>query len=318
MTDHTAPTSPAGPAAALWRGLAVLLAVGLAVNGVLMLAAPAGWYAGLPGVIATGPFNGHFVRDIGAAYLAAASGAGWAGWRGNRILLLPAAAFLCLHAGIHLADTLADGPAGGAALAVELGGVWLPALLAAGLALPRPSDHRLAQLAPAALVERRVAAMERRLGVPLAYLREIGAAAPVLLAKFGTIAGLARQDATAPADLTHFATLGAMQVDDCGECLQIHVNLALQDGIAAGDLQAALDNRLQDLPTAAALALRFGRAAAENAPELALLAEQLEARIGRRAMFDLAIALGLARFYPVLKRALGYARSCSLVRVKAA
>jgi AhpD family alkylhydroperoxidase len=299
----------------LWRGLAALLAAGLAVNGALMLAAPAGWYAGLPGVSATGSFNPHFVRDIGAAYLAAALASGWAGWRGGRAAMLPAAGFLGLHALIHLFEA---GHAGGTALAVELTGVYLPALLALGLALPLPSAATLARLAPAALIERQVAAAEARLGVPLDYMREIGRTAPALLAKFGTLAGLGRHDGATPVAALQFAVLGAVQVDDCGECLQIHVNLARQAGVAAADLQAALDNRLDDLPALSALALRFGRAAAENAPALAELAARLEAQIGRRAMFDLGIALGLARFYPVLKRALGYAVSCRLVQVKAA
>ena len=38
-------------------------------NALWMLADPAGWYAGVDGVANTGPYNPHFVRDIGMAYL---------------------------------------------------------------------------------------------------------------------------------------------------------------------------------------------------------------------------------------------------------
>src|SRR5215472_2018283 len=51
------------------RVLAVILGIGLGLNALLMLAVPAAWYAAVPGVTQTGPFNPHFVRDIGAAYL---------------------------------------------------------------------------------------------------------------------------------------------------------------------------------------------------------------------------------------------------------
>ena len=60
------------PPRALWALIAALLALALFVNGVAMMGAPLSWFGFIPGVAATGPFNEHFVRDIGAAYLAAA------------------------------------------------------------------------------------------------------------------------------------------------------------------------------------------------------------------------------------------------------
>ena len=45
-------------------------------NGLAMLFAGLWWYGVVPGVTATGPYNPHFVRDIGAAYLVAGAGRG--------------------------------------------------------------------------------------------------------------------------------------------------------------------------------------------------------------------------------------------------
>jgi hypothetical protein len=56
---------------ALQRALLLLLGAGMAANGLAMLVAGPLWYAAVPGVMATGSFNGHFVKDIGAAYLVA-------------------------------------------------------------------------------------------------------------------------------------------------------------------------------------------------------------------------------------------------------
>jgi hypothetical protein len=50
-------------------GLAVLLGVALEVNGVFMLVSPENWYFAVPGVTSTGPFNQHFLRDIGLIFL---------------------------------------------------------------------------------------------------------------------------------------------------------------------------------------------------------------------------------------------------------
>lgn len=49
--------------------LAVVLGVASLANGAFMLVAPEDWYFAVPGVTTTGPFNQHFVRDIGLIFL---------------------------------------------------------------------------------------------------------------------------------------------------------------------------------------------------------------------------------------------------------
>jgi len=49
----------------LCLGLAVVLGVALEANGIFMLVSPENWYFAVPGVTSTGPFNQHFLRDIG-------------------------------------------------------------------------------------------------------------------------------------------------------------------------------------------------------------------------------------------------------------
>ena len=53
------------------------LALVLGGNGLAMLFAGFWWYGAVDGVTETGPFNPHFVRDIGMAYLVTAGGLGW-------------------------------------------------------------------------------------------------------------------------------------------------------------------------------------------------------------------------------------------------
>ena len=50
-------------------GIAALLGVALIANGAFMLVSPEGWYLAVPGVTSTGPFNQHFLRDIGLIFL---------------------------------------------------------------------------------------------------------------------------------------------------------------------------------------------------------------------------------------------------------
>jgi uncharacterized protein YjeT (DUF2065 family) len=111
-----------------------IVGIGLAVNGLIMLGFPAEWYACVPGVADTGPFNPHFVRDIGAAYVVAGSALIWfARNRNARPAAQAGAAFLLLHALVHLWDAAA-GREHGHQLLVDLPTVFLPPALAIWIA----------------------------------------------------------------------------------------------------------------------------------------------------------------------------------------
>ena len=69
------------------RLLAAVIGLVMAANGIAMLLAGPAWYAAVPGVTETGPFNPHFVKDIGAAYLTAGAGLAAFAWRASPFTL---------------------------------------------------------------------------------------------------------------------------------------------------------------------------------------------------------------------------------------
>lgn len=121
-----------------------LLGAFLGLNALAMLGAPSGWYAAVPGVVLTGPLNLHFVRDIGAEYLViAAALAGFAlRARLAQGATAASAAWLALHAVIHLADAATCGRPPGGEIARDLAGVHLPAILTAWIALSATRGDR--------------------------------------------------------------------------------------------------------------------------------------------------------------------------------
>ena len=60
----------AGPLEGWPRYLLWVIGAVTILNGVGMYVVPQDWFLAVPGVPETGPFNGHFVRDVGAAYVA--------------------------------------------------------------------------------------------------------------------------------------------------------------------------------------------------------------------------------------------------------
>jgi hypothetical protein len=157
---------------------------------------------------------------------------------------------------------------------------------------------------------------EREIGVPLDYQRDMAEASPGSALRLAEIGRLARENQSVPGPVAAMAGLGATLAEDCGECVQIYVNLAARAGIDRGYIKAALDNRLTDLPPDLKLGFCFGRVVSENDPMLLEKGAAVEARFGRKALVDLALAVALARFYPTVKRALGHSRSCAATAIE--
>jgi len=112
----------------------LLLGIGGIVNGLFMLFTSEAWFTNI--AARTGPFNVHLVRDVGAAYVTSGLASVWAArvaaWRVP--LATAAALFLGLHGLIHLAEVV-SGVVSPGHLLEDFPGVYLPALLLAGIAL---------------------------------------------------------------------------------------------------------------------------------------------------------------------------------------
>lgn len=84
------------------RLMAAILAIPTLFNGLAMLVAGPVWYRSVPGVSETGPFNPHFVQDIGAAFLVAGLSLAARAWRPRYWpAAVAGAGFLAVHALIH-------------------------------------------------------------------------------------------------------------------------------------------------------------------------------------------------------------------------
>ena len=114
-----------------WGFLFLILGLGNLANAVWMLAGPMHWYTELPAAVPdTGPFNPHFVRDIGCAFLTAGAALCWAAFAPALRFPLVATAtlFLTAHALLHVYDT-GVGNLPGDHWWLDAPGVYLPAAL---------------------------------------------------------------------------------------------------------------------------------------------------------------------------------------------
>jgi AhpD family alkylhydroperoxidase len=108
--------------------------------------------------------------------------------------------------------------------------------------------------------------------------------------------------------------MAAAVAEDCGQCVQIHVNLALKDCVPSETLQALVARKFEQAPSDAVLGFRYGEAVAKG-EECSELRNRIRATWGEAGLIELAFTIATARFYPALKRGMGYAHSCERITV---
>jgi alkylhydroperoxidase family enzyme len=163
------------------------------------------------------------------------------------------------------------------------------------------------------LLKRKLDSEEKKLGESVDYLRHVVDVSPAAFLRFASILPFANSRKTLPADAWFVAQIAAVQHEDCGTCVQITVNLARQAGVDPAVLRAALAGHADELSPELGEVLRFTQLVVAAEADDGQLRELLRSRYGERGLIELSYAIAAGRIPPTVKRALGYAKSCSIV-----
>ena len=110
------------------------------------------------------------------------------------------------------------------------------------------------------------------------------------------------------------AMLASTLDGDCGPCVQLVLDMASEGGVPPELLSLCVEGRSTEAGDVG-LGFRFAQAAISGAPELEALRDEIEKRHGADAVTAASFAAASGRFYPVLKRGLGFAETCSRLRI---
>jgi hypothetical protein len=166
------------------------------------------------------------------------------------------------------------------------------------------------------LIKRKLNAEEKKLGESVEYIRHIVDVSPGMFFRFASIMPFANSRKVLPRDAWFVASIAALQHEDCGTCLQIGVNLARQSGVDSNLIRAVLNGDYAAMPPDLADVIHFTQSVVSANEGDDALRETLRQRYGERGMIELSYAIASSRIPPTVKRALGYAKSCSLVPVQ--
>src|SRR5262245_23832913 len=153
-------------------------------------------------------------------------------------------------------------------------------------------------------INRRLAAEERKLGVPLEHARHILRTSLRAFLKFIKVLPAAEHRRAMPAEPFYAARVVAARHDDCGECVQIAVNQAKNAGVRPELLRSVLAGRLDEVPEEVAEACRFAAAVVAASGAEDELRERVRRRWGEEALVELALTIAVGRVFPTAKRAL--------------
>lgn len=107
----------------IWAFVAFYLLTGLYIA-----ALPQDFYLNAPGVQATGPYNMHFIRDVGFAFLTSSAAIGYGLYSGIKPVMLFGATWILIHGLFHLTLWIVHGMQADNAAIVDMVIVSVPAV----------------------------------------------------------------------------------------------------------------------------------------------------------------------------------------------
>ena len=163
------------------------------------------------------------------------------------------------------------------------------------------------------LLHRYVSVFERQYDYDATYLHELADISPRDFYRFARVQMTLQSKHHAPRDALQAAAIGGALVEDCGPCVQIASDRAVEAGMSGETIKALLSGHPADAD--AQLGFDYARALLSGSENLDALRETIEARWSKRGLIALTFMAMAARNFPVLKRALGHAKTCQRVRV---
>lgn len=163
------------------------------------------------------------------------------------------------------------------------------------------------------IIERKIDAAGRRLGDPLEYMKAILRASKPAFFRFAKIFAIAEYRGKLPADAYHVARIVAALDEDCGTCVQIEVNVAIEARVDREIIRHVLDQKPDLLPENLQQLYKFVRGVVASSQDEVLHRPQIAKLYGEDGIAELALAIGASRFLPIVKRTMGHATSCSKV-----
>lgn len=155
-----------------------------------------------------------------------------------------------------------------------------------------------------------------KLGEPVDWAKYVVDKALVIFFKYVMAIPLLDQWRYSSAKAVSVARLVAVQSEDCGSCVQIEINTAKRRNVEPEIIRNTLRKNYALLEEPCREVALFAEAVIGRTGNEIEIGDKLKGRMGEKAFVEIAIAISTARFYPTVKRALGFSTACKIENLK--
>lgn len=150
---------------------------------------------------------------------------------------------------------------------------------------------------------------EEHYGYDASYLHEILETSPEGYEAFSKFGDMGMYRKVLSSEVFFVSKIATAQTEDCGPCTELNVRMAREAGVSGEVIRGALKGK--GLSEELEQVRRFSIAVAFNELRPGQV-EEMQDRLGREGLAELALCIASMRVYPCMKRALGFDQACSI------
>lgn len=148
------------------------------------------------------------------------------------------------------------------------------------------------------------------------YMKEMLISAPKAYSTFEAFLPMASFIDKSPTDVLFTAKLTAMKNEDCGACLQLNIDMAIEAGVKKEIIKEIVFNNGENLPTDLKTMYSFALAVSNNETIDSNLYAKINEMYSKEIIVEIALALASTKIFPAVKRVLNNIKSCSMIKIK--
>ncbi|WP_295052462.1 hypothetical protein [Sulfuricurvum sp.] len=149
-----------------------------------------------------------------------------------------------------------------------------------------------------------------------AYMEEMLKISPASYEVFEAFLPMATFVNKAPVDVINIARITAIKNEDCGTCVQLYVDLAIEAGLDKEVAREIIFNKGESLSLDLKLVYDFTLAVSNNETIDANVSDRMNQTYSREVMMEISLAIAATKVFPTIKRVLNYMQSCSVIQIK--
>ncbi len=120
----------------------------------------------------------------------------------------------------------------------------------------------------------------------------------------------------APRDVIYVAKLTSIKNEDCGTCVQLNVDIAIEAGVDKQIIKEIIFNEGKGLAPNLKLIYDFTLLVGNKEDISISMYEKMDKLYSRAVLVEIALAIAATKVFPTTKRVLNYMKSCSKVQIK--